>query len=44
MKLVNKRFPTGSFRNVDAPFRKYYTDEKEIMNALTLTENAPHKS
>ena len=27
MELVNKYFPTGTFRKCDTPFRKYYTCE-----------------
>ena len=43
MELVNEWFPTGKFRKVDRNVRKYYTYEKEPMDALPLTRNTLHK-
>ena len=44
MELVNEWFPTGKFRNADAPFRTDYTYEKDIIATLPLTINDLHKS
>ena len=44
MELVNEWFQTGNLRKVDTPFSTYYTYEKELMSALTLTVNALHKA
>ena len=35
MELVNKWYPTGTFRKVDTTFRKDSTYEKELMAELT---------
>ena len=40
MELVNEWFPTGKFRKVDTPFRKYYSYGKELLAALQLTGHA----
>ena len=44
IELVNEWFPTGKFRKFDTPFRIDSTYEKELMDALPLTENALHKA
>ena len=43
MELVNEWFPTGKFRNVDTPFRKDSSYEKELLAALPLPGHALHK-
>ena len=44
MELVNEWFPTGSFRNVDTPFRTDSSYEKELLAALPLTRHYLHKA
>ena len=44
MELVDEWLPNGKFRKVDTPFRKDYTYEKELVDALPLTGNALHKA
>ena len=44
MELVNEWIPTGNFIEVDTPFCIESTYEKEIVDALTLTENDPCKA
>ena len=44
MELVNEWFPTGKFRNFDTPFRKNSSYAKELLAALPLTGNSPHKA
>ena len=44
IELVNEWFPTGKFRNVDTPFQKDSSYEKEILAALSLTGNALQKA
>ena len=43
MELVNEWSPTRKFREVDTTFSTEYTHEKELMVALPLTGNSPHK-
>ena len=43
MELVNECFPTGKFRNVDTPFWKDSSYEKELLAALPLSGHALHK-
>ena len=44
MELVNEWFPTGNFRNIDAPFRTDSPYEKELLAALPLTGHSLHKA
>ena len=44
MELVNEWFPTGKFRNVDAPFQTDSSYENELLAALPLTEHALRKA
>ena len=44
MELVNECYPTGKFRKVDTRVSKYYSYEKELLDALPLTVHALHKS
>ena len=44
MELVNKWFLTGKFRNVDTPFRKDSSYEKELLDDLPLTGHALQKA
>ena len=44
MGIVNECFPTVKFRNIDTPFRTYYTYEKELMACLLLTIYDFHKA
>ena len=40
IEVINKWFPTGKFRTVNAPFYKDSTYEKYFMSALPLVENS----
>ena len=44
MELVNEWFPTGYLKKVDTPFRTYSAYEKELLSALPLPVNYPHKA
>ena len=44
MELVNERFPTGKFRNVDTMFWIDHAYEKGLLATLTLTVHALHKA
>ena len=44
MELVNEWLPTGKIINVDTPFWKDSSYEKELLAALPLTEHALHKA
>ena len=43
-ELVNELLPNGKFRKVDTTFKAYSTYEKELMDALPMTENSLHKA
>ena len=44
MELVNEWFPTGKFRNIDTPFWKDSSYEKELLDAFPLTGHVLHNA